>query len=104
MNELSKKNQLLILQTYKDYYAFFTYALSYSLHNTTSMLNSDNVNYGSATVVSIVLQVSNISIWLKNIDYSKLDLFRIYMYSLKTAITHMNSKHVNISLRNIFYI
>jgi hypothetical protein len=55
MNELAKKNQLLILSTYKDYYAFFTYVLSYSLHNITSMLNYDNVNYGIVTVVSIVL-------------------------------------------------
>ena len=55
MNELAKKNQLLILRTYKDYYAFFMYVLSYSLHNTTSMLNYDNVNHGIVTVVSIVL-------------------------------------------------
>jgi hypothetical protein len=56
MNELAKKNQLLILRTYKDYYAFFTYDLSYSLHNTTSILNHDNVIYGIVRVVSIVLQ------------------------------------------------
>jgi hypothetical protein len=56
MNELAKKNQLLIQWTYKDYCAFFTYVLFNSLHNTTSMLNYDNVNYGIATVVSIVSQ------------------------------------------------
>ena len=63
MNELAKKNQLLILRTYKDYYAFFTYVLSYSLHNTTSMLNYDNVNYGSATVVSIALHLHHLE-WI----------------------------------------
>jgi hypothetical protein len=55
MNELAKKNQLLILRTYKDYYAFFMYVLSCIVY-TTSMLNYDKVNYGDATVVSIVSQ------------------------------------------------
>jgi hypothetical protein len=60
MNEQAKKIQLLILRTYKDYYTFFTYVLSYSLHNTTSMLNYDNVNYGIATVVSILSHIIHI--------------------------------------------
>ena len=62
MNELAKKNQLLILRTYKDYYAFFTYALSY-IDYTTSMLNYDKVNYGNATVVSIVSHLHHLG-WI----------------------------------------
>jgi hypothetical protein len=87
MNELSKKNQLLILRAYKDYYAFFTYALSYSLHKTTSILNYDNVNYGSATVVSIVLHLHHLG-WI--LDKFILCPYRSTLNTIETRLCTQN--------------